>query len=105
MPCNAIIGYETKEGGYVGVYCHTEGEPKKVIPILENLSYELILSSVKQSINNGAARRLTKEGLESNSTYYGKKQKKTKWVYTEWPTERSLCYSYRKNIDGTVESC
>jgi len=97
MATRGTIGYETQDGGYVGVYCHYDSYPSRMGPILHGMFHIDVVLMVNRALACGGIRSVSGGGdydlfNDGDDTY----------VHTEWPT-RPNAYTYRKRIDGRLE--
>lgn len=99
MGTRSVIGYETEEGGYVGVYCQFDGYTSNVLPQLGSMTWEEVVSEVNRALyDSGGARGLYDCQLEC----YQEPPDPKSWGYFEWPCQGQE-YNYRKRRDGSVE--
>ena len=98
MATRSTIGYETKDGGYVGVYCHYDGYPKHMLPQLQQMSWEELSLQVNRALLQGGGRSL--EGGEMET--YNEPSNPKEWLRDAWPCTAEE-FNYRKRLDGTVE--
>ena len=99
MSTQSVIGYETEEGGYVGVYCHYDGYTEHMLPQLQAMSYEAVVDEVNRALfKNAGARQLQGRAFDC----FGGAPEPKSWGYFKWPC-RGQQYNYRKRLDGTVE--
>lgn len=100
MSTHCTIGYETEDGGYVGVYCNFDGYPDHVMPILNVSSHEEVKRNVERALVQGGLRDV--ECWETYGDYRGEKSNRDEWLSEGWPC-RDNTYNYRVRIDGSVE--
>ena len=96
MATRSTIGYETADGGYVGVYCHYDGYPENMGPILHGMFHADVVIMVSKALSQGGIRC-----VEHGGGYDIFKDGEAAPV-TEWP----CCpeeFAYRKCLDGRVE--
>jgi hypothetical protein len=96
MATRSTIGYETADGGYVGVYCHYDGIPEYQMPILRGMYHADVVILVSRALQGGGIRFLSKTG---DHEIYSDRPIKAE---TDWP----YCaedYAYIKRLDGRVE--
>ena len=96
MATRSTIGYETADGGYVGVYCHYDGIPEHQMPILRGMYHADVVILVSRALQCGGIRFLSTTG---DHEIYNDKPIKAE---TDWP----YCaedYAYIKRLDGRVE--
>jgi len=98
MATRSTIGYETADGGYVGVYCHYDGLPEHQMPILREMYHADVVILVSRALQGGGIRFLDSNGLHEIYPASGRSIK----AETDWP----YCaeeYAYIKRLDGRVE--
>ena len=96
MATRSTIGYETQDGGYVGVYCHYDGYPDNIAPQLMKMTWDEVTLQVNRALLQGGGRCLDECELETfNDGGHVE-------AITEWPSVTEE-YAYRKRLDGTVE--
>ena len=97
MATRSTIGYETADGGYVGVYCHYDGYPENMGPILHAMFHADVLIMVSKALSGGGIRCVNTGGDYEIFT-----DKEGVRFETTWP----CCpeeYAYRKCLNGRVE--
>jgi len=99
MATRSTIGYETEDGGYVGVYCHWDGYPKNIGPSLHAMLHADVVIMVEEALRNGGMRCLNGP---NDFEDYNESSDRSRWLTDSWP-ERSEDYAYRKRLDGRVE--
>lgn len=98
MATRSTIGYETADGKYRGVYCHYDGYPKHMGPILSEMLHADVAIMVERAIGSGGIRGIDEGGsyeLFNDGGACGRQ-------IEEWP----CCpeeYAYRKLYDGRLE--
>jgi hypothetical protein len=97
MATRGTIGYETQDGGYVGVYCHYDSYPSHMGPILHGMFHIDVVLMVNRALATGGIRWVA--GVNDYKLF---NDGKGAHVHTEWPT-RPEEYAYRKRIDGRLE--
>lgn len=100
MSTRSSIGYETDNGGCVAVYCHYDGFPSRMLPILKKMTFEEVKTMVEDALHNGGLRY-----VEHDSTYqtYGEECGYNDWRYdTVFANLNGTDYAYYKRKDGTV---
>ncbi len=98
MATRSTIGYETADGGYVGVYCHYDGNPEHQVPILRGMYHADVVVLVSRALRGGGIRFLDSNGLHEIYPDTGRSIE----AETDWP----YCaedYAYIKRLDGRVE--
>lgn len=98
MATRSTIGYETKDGGYIGVYCHYDGYPSHMLPQLKEMSWEELSLQVNRALLQGGGRSL--QGCEMET--YNEPSHPKQWLRDTWPCTAEE-FNYRKRLDGTVE--
>lgn len=96
MATRSTIGYETADGGYVGVYCHYDGYPDNMGPILHAMFHADVVIMVSKALSGGGIRC-----VEHGGGYDIFKDGEAAPV-TEWPSCPEE-FAYRKCLDGRVE--
>ena len=99
MATRSTVGYETADGGYVGVYCHYDGYPDHMGPILHRMFHADVVIMVNRALAVGGIRSLDVNGDVDIDLL---SDPEPAMAYTEWP----CCpeeYAYRKCLDGRVE--
>lgn len=96
MATRSIVGYETADGGYVGVYCYYDGYPEHMGPALSRMYHADVVIMVNQALVGGGIRYVNNVGdyeiLDGGSIA----------ATVKWPNcEQS--YAYHKRLDGRVE--
>ena len=100
MSTRSVIGYETQDGKFVGVYCHYDGYTSNMLPQLESMSWEEVSREVNKALYEfGGARSLEDFRFEC----FQEPPRPETWGYFEWPPAQSQEYNYRKRLDETVE--
>ena len=96
MATRSTIGYETADGGYVGVYCHYDGYPDHMGPILSRMYHADVVILVGRALQVGGL-----SSVDMNGDHELGNGGPTPPM-TEWPACPEE-YAYRKLIDGRVE--
>ncbi len=96
MATRSTIGYETQDGGYIGVYCHYDGYPENIAPQLKQMTWEEVTLQVNRALLQGGGRSL--DGNELQTFKDGGSSRPE----TQWPSCPEQ-YAYRKRLDGTVD--
>lgn len=99
MATRSTIGYETPDGGYVGVYCHYDGYPDNIGPALHAMYHIDVMQMVERALRNGGMRCLNGPG---DFELFNESSDRTEWLRNRWP-ECSEDYAYRKCLDGRLE--
>jgi hypothetical protein len=99
MSTRSTIGYETADGGYVGVYCHFDGYPSNIGPSLHEMLHADVVIMVEKALRRGGMRCLNGPGDFED---YNERSEREHWLHDTWP-ERNEDYAYRKCLDGRVE--
>lgn len=96
MATRSTIGYETADGGYVGVYAHYDGYPENMGPALYRMHHADVVIMVSRAIQGGGIRCVN--GVNDYELYDdGPIGPVDCWP--ECPEE----YAYRKRLDGRLE--
>jgi hypothetical protein len=96
MATRGTIGYETQDGGYVGVYCHYDSYPSNMGPTLHGMFHIDVVLMVNRALAVGGIRWVA--GVNDYDLF----NDGPTVVHTEWPARREE-YAYRKRIDGRLE--
>lgn len=96
MATRGTIGYETADGGYVGVYVHYDSYPDHMGPNLHRMFHTDVVIMVNKALRQGGIRCINNDGSYEifNDKGYA--------AETTWP----CCpeeYAYRKRLDGRLE--
>ncbi len=93
-PC--VIGYETENGEYRGTYCHWDGYPSQICPVISGMMLADVVIMVERAVSVGGVRSIDSEkGID----YFSDDAME---CVTSWPD--SCChYAYRKKLDGSLE--
>ena len=97
MATRGTIGYETQDGGFIGVYCHYDSYPSHMAPILHAMFHIDVVLMVNQALARGGIRWVT--GVNDYDLFNDGPRVA---VHTEWPRRREE-YAYRKCLDGRLE--
>lgn len=97
MATRSTIGYETADGGYVGVYCHYDGYPENVGPILHAMLHADVVIMVSKALRGGGLRWVDADG--EYETYNEEEPWGSEIVWPCCPDN----YAYIKRLDGRVE--
>lgn len=100
MSTRCVIGYEDDNEKYVGVYCHYDGYPKHMFPIVDTMSYDDVRTMVEYSLVNGGIR-----GVENDGEYetFNEPSKRNEWLFTSaFAHENGVDYTYMKKKDGSI---
>jgi len=101
MSTKSRIYYECEDGSFKGVYCHYDGYPSHVYPILYNASWEYVVKMVDEALANSGLRCLSDDSYEVFRDGGGGDDS---WGVKEWPPcSAALEYNYLKRRDGSVE--
>lgn len=98
MATHSTIGYETPDGGYVGVYVHYDGYPQHMLPRVREMSWDAVATEVSRAILQGGGRSLERGVLRT----FGEHRDPNEWLRDKWPCTDEE-FNYRKRLDGTVE--
>ena len=96
MATRGTIGYETPDGGFVGVYCHYDSYPSHMASILHGMFHIDVVIMVNQALAGGGIRSV--RGVNDYDLF----NDGPAVVHTEWPA-RPDEYAYRKRLDGRLE--
>ena len=101
MATRGTIGYETKEGGYVGVYLHYDAYPENVAPFLESMTYDNVVEMVLIGLAENGLRQVDCGGRRGYETFADNGPMRPNLEWPKCPEE----WAYRKRLDGEVEIC
>jgi hypothetical protein len=97
MSTRCTIGYEDANGNTIGVYCHFDGYPKHMLPIIRKMDYDFLVEMVEDALVNDGLRGVTDE---YNYETYKKESPRDYWLHTT-PfaklNDTDFCYIKRKN--------
>jgi hypothetical protein len=99
MATRSTIGYETADGGYVGVYCHYDGYPDNIGPSLDEMLHADVIIMVEQALRNGGMRCLD---APNTFQFFNENSERERWLVDEWPSCPEE-WSYRKRLNGQLE--
>ena len=102
MSTHSTIGYETEDGGYVGVYCQFDGYLDHMLPTLRNTSLDIIRAEVERALVEGGLRFIENGAWETYGDAHGDRTERNEWLHDTWPCTENE-YNYRVRLDGTVE--
>jgi len=102
MSTHSTIGYETEDGGYVGVYCQFDGYPSNVFPVLKSTPHDRVVREVERALVEGGLRAIDFGAWETYGDAHGDRSKREEWIHQSWPCHENE-YNYRVRLDGTVE--
>ena len=102
MATRSTIGYETADGGYVGVYCHYDGYPDYMGPALSAMLHADVVIMVSKGLAGGGIRCVFEPDSEGRPGGYEVFDDGPRSPNTAWP-RRPEEYAYRKRWDGRVE--
>jgi len=97
MATRGTIGYETPDGGYIGVYVHFDTYPENMAPQLKVMSWDEVALQVNRALLQNGGRHLENCVLVTFNDGMGGPNPELKWPCC--PHE----YAYRKRLDGSVE--
>ncbi len=100
MATRSVIAYEDDNGNCVGVYCHWDGYPKHMYPIIDSMSYDDVKDMVEDALISGGLRSI--ENDESYDTFEEKSDRE-RWLYTSAHAhDNGVDYTYFKRKDGSI---
>ena len=102
MSTHSTIGYETEDGGYVGVYCQFDGYPDHMLPALKLHPRQRVINEVERALTQGGLRFVDGNQWETYGDSAGETSAREEWLHSEWPCRENE-YNYRVRVDGTVE--
>ena len=102
MATRSTIGYETQDGNYVGVYCHYDGYPDHMGPVLSAMLHADVVIMVSKGLAGGGIRSVFEPDSEGRPGGYEVFDDGQRDPDTVWP-RRPEEYAYRKRWDGGLE--
>jgi hypothetical protein len=106
MATRSSIGYETDNGGCVAVYCHFDGYPSHMLPVLKQMSFEEVKAMVEDALHNGGLRNVNEDltyQTYGHKLTYGEESGYNDWKHnTAFAHINETDYAYYKRKDGTV---
>lgn len=100
MSTRSSIGYQADNGDCIAVYCHWDGWPDYMLPILKEMTFEQIKEMVEVGLYNGGLRCVNQD-----LTYetFGEKSNYKDWLRsTAFANLNGTDYAYLKRKDGTI---
>ena len=98
MSTRSIICAETLNGDNVGVYCHYDGYPDNMLPILKEMSHDKVADMIADGIKNGGLRMIKSSSCYETFQEPGEDMSGSFSEVGEMGTE----YAYLKKLDGTI---
>jgi len=104
MSTHSTIGYELPGGSYAGVYCHFDGYPEHIVPVLLRLGHDGVMMAVEKALLEGGFRTFEEDGVETFVEAHGVSESSTRddYLSSEWPCQEEA-YNYIIRLDGSVE--
>ncbi len=104
MSTHSTIGYELPGGSYAGVYCHYDGYPEHIVPVLLKLGHDGVMMAVEKALLEGGFRTFEEDGVETFVEAKGEVEAthRSHLLQTEWPCKQEV-YNYIIRLDGSVE--
>ena len=103
MSTHSTVGYELPGGGYAGCYCHFDGYPDHMLPVLSSMTHEQVMIVVERGLIGAGLRGVESfEDYETFNDKLGESSTRDEMVVTDWPNVRNE-YNYRKRLDGGVD--
>jgi hypothetical protein len=100
MSTRSVIAYEDDNGNCVGVYCHYDGYPRHMYPIIDSMTYDQVKDMVEDGLIRDGLRSV--ENDESYDTFEGKSDR-TDWLRTSVHScDNGVDYTYFKRKDGSI---
>ena len=98
MGTHSNVYVETEPGTYLGTYCHYDGRPSHMFPLLLTIENDRLLSYILMAAPQGGLRGLYSRGAEYLNDY-------THACVLRNPSTEDLGpeYIYVKCLDGTVK--
>ena len=100
MSTRSTVAYEDDNGKTIGVYCHYDGFPSRMLPILKNMTFEDVKAMVEDALCNGGLRY-----IEHDSTYetYMEHCERSMWLHeTPFAKLNESDYTYVKRKNNTI---
>ena len=98
MSTRSIICAETLDGDNVGVYCHYDGSPSHMFPILKEMSHDKVADMIADGIKNGGLRMIKSSSCYETFQEPGEDMSGSFSEVGEMGTE----YAFLKKVDGTI---
>jgi len=104
MSTHSTIGYELPGGSYAGVYCHYDGYPEHIVPVLLKLGHDGVMMAVEKALLEGGFRFFEEDGAETFVEAKGQVEatSRSDLLQAEWPCSSEV-YNYIIRLDGSVE--
>jgi hypothetical protein len=102
MATRSVIGVERADGSFLGVYCHYDGYPSHVVPLMQAMSREQLLTEIEKAIAEDGMRQFMGVGSETFTMNHGSTPDGSAWDYKFWPC-RAQEYNYRLRLDGEID--
>jgi hypothetical protein len=104
MSTHSTIGYELPGGSYAGVYCHYDGYPEHIVPVLLKLGHDGVMMAVEKALLEGGFRVFDEDEMETFVEKHGESEATTRshHLQAEWPCTSEV-YNYIIRLDGSVE--
>jgi len=98
MGTRSNVYVETEPGTYVGTYCHYDGQPSHMFPLLTTIENDMLLSHILMAAPKGGLRGIYDRGTEYLDDY-------TYPCLLQNPSTEDLGpeYIYIKCLDGSVK--
>lgn len=100
MATRSTIAYEDDNGKTVGVYCHWDGYPSHMLPILKQMTFDEIKEMVEDALTNGGLRCINED-----LTYetYCEFSQRSQWLHdTPFAKLNETDYTYVKRKNNTI---
>jgi len=98
MSTRSIICAESLNGDDVGVYCHYDGYPNHMLPILKEMSHDKVMDMITDGNKNGGLRMIKDFGSYETFDEPGEDMSGSFGDVGDMGTE----YSFLKKLDGTI---
>ena len=104
MSTHSTIGYELPGGSYAGVYCHYDGYPEHIVPVILKLGHDGVMMAVEKALLEGGFRSFFEEEIETFVDAKGEVEatSRSHLLQTVWPCSSEV-YNYIIRLDGSVE--
>lgn len=102
MSTRSVIAYEDDDGNCIGVYCHFDGYPSHMFPIIQSMQYEEVKNMVETGLIENGLRSITDEYTYETYEHEGKSDRNNHLFTSIFAHENGIDYTYFKKKDGSV---
>ena len=100
MSTRSVIAYEDDNGNCVGVYCHYDGMPSHMYPIIDCMTYDDVKDMVEDALISGGLRSI---GDDETYDTFEEKSDRERWLHTSAHAhDNGVDYTYFKRKDGSI---